>query len=68
MTLIRKLVFITMKYNFQFKALHVAGSSNEIADALSRFQQDRFFALAPSADPASAEIPLEFWSIISAVT
>jgi hypothetical protein len=40
-----------MKSNFQLKALHVSGSCNEIADALSRFQQDRFLALESLADP-----------------
>ena len=51
MTLIRKLIFITMKSNFQFKAAHVSGSCNEIADALSRFQQDRCLAFESLADP-----------------
>ena len=51
MTLVRKLISITMKSNFQLKALHVPGSCNEIADALSRFQQDRFLALESLADP-----------------
>jgi hypothetical protein len=34
MKLIRHLVFLTMYNNIQFKALHILGCKNEIADAL----------------------------------
>jgi hypothetical protein len=48
-----------------FKAVHLDGVHNEIADALSRFQHDRFMFLTPQADQAPAEIPSEFLRIIS---
>jgi hypothetical protein len=38
MQLIRPFVLMTMNNNTQFKALHILGVHNEIADALSRFQ------------------------------
>ena len=40
----------TLKCNFYFKALHVPGHYNDIADSFSRFQQTRFRRLAPHAD------------------
>ena len=42
MKLIRRLVLFTMCNNILFKAVHLDGVHNEIADALSRFQHDRF--------------------------
>lgn len=65
MKLIRPLVFKTMLYNIQFKALHIEGSKNVIADALSRFQMERFRVLSPHADKWPAAIPPEFMNIIS---
>ncbi len=50
MKLVRSIKALTLKYNFYFKAKHVAGARNEIADSLSRFQVERFRQLAPWAD------------------
>ena len=50
MELVRKLVLLSMEHNFLVRARHVPGVSNEIADALSRFQMQRFWALAPDTD------------------
>ena len=47
MDLVRALTLQTLKYNFYFKALHVPGHYNDIADSISRFQQTRFRRLAP---------------------
>ena len=47
MSLVRKLTLLTLQYNFYFKAVHIQGVKNEIADSLSRFQGDRFRNLAP---------------------
>ena len=49
--LVRALNLQTLKYNFYFKAFHVPGHYNDIADSISRFQQTRFRWLAPHADP-----------------
>ena len=57
MDLVRFLVLISMKHNFLVRACHVSGVSNDIADALSRFQMQRFRALAPDADQNPCTIP-----------
>ena len=57
MDLLRFLVLISMKHNFYFRARHVPGVSNEIADALSRFQVSRFRAAAPTAEHTPCTIP-----------
>ena len=38
MDLVRALTLKTMKYNFYFKAVHVPGHSNDIADSISLFR------------------------------
>ena len=50
MKLVRCFVCKCLCYNISFKATHVAGVQNVIADSLSRFQMDRFRAVAPNAD------------------
>ena len=65
MILIRQLVFLTMNNNIQFRAQHIEGEHNAIADALSRFQEQRFMDLVPNADSSPAAIPQEFLSMIS---
>jgi hypothetical protein len=62
--LIRPLVLATMQSNIQFKAEHVPGIENEIADSLSRFQ---FHRLAPRASKDPEKIPSTFWSLISSL-
>ena len=57
MDLVRRLVLLSMQHNFVIRARHVPGVSNEIADALSRFQMQRFRALAPDADQSPCIIP-----------
>ena len=50
MDLLRFLVLLSMKDNFYGRARHVPGIVNEIADALSRFQDTRFRAVSPQAE------------------
>ena len=57
MTLVRELTLLTLKYNFYFKAQHIAGCKNDISDSISRFQNSRFRRLAPWADLTPKEIP-----------
>ena len=57
MDLLRFLVLISMEHNFYVRARHVPGVSNEIADALSRFQDARFRAVAPKAETIPCTIP-----------
>jgi hypothetical protein len=65
MKLLRPLVPCTLRNNMQFKAVHIEGSINMIADALSRFQMRRFRKVASNADQHPAETPSEFLNIIS---
>ena len=51
MELVRKLVLLSMQHNFLVRARHVSGVSNEVADALCRFQMQPFRALAPDQRP-----------------
>jgi hypothetical protein len=51
----------------QFKAIHIEGSINIIADALSRFQMSRFREVASNADQHPAETLIEFLNIISSL-
>ena len=57
MLLIRRLTLLSLQYQFHLVALHIPGSTNEIADALSRRQWSRFRLLAPWADVNSCSIP-----------
>ena len=57
MILVRKLVLLCLKINLVLTAEHIAGKENNIADALSRFQMERFRALAPKAERLPCPIP-----------
>ena len=50
MELVRKLVLLSMEHNFLVWARHVPGVLNEIVDALSCFQMQRFWTLALDAN------------------
>lgn len=65
MKLLRPLVLVTMLNNVQFKGVHLSSCDNAIADAISRFQLQRFQVLAPQADPYPEPIPTEFLEVIS---
>lgn len=65
MRLVRKLTLLCLQRNILLKAEHIPGTNNEICDALSRFQDARFRALAPEADALPASIPDEVWSIFN---
>ena len=53
MSLLRRLFLVCAKYNFTVAAQHLPGSSNTIADALSRFRLQEFRRLAPEARAAA---------------
>ena len=58
MAFVRKLVSICLHYNILFKAKHIPGVRNEMADALSRLQVRTFRRLAPPhMDSLPTEIP-----------
>ncbi|XP_053161001.1 uncharacterized protein LOC128349104 [Hemicordylus capensis] len=50
MILVRAFVLACLHNNIQFLACHVPGVQNSLADALSRFQVQRFRQLAPEAE------------------
>ena len=52
-SLLRRLFLVCAKYNFPVAAQHLPGSSNTIADALSRFRLQEFRRLAPEARAAA---------------
>ena len=55
--LLRHLSFTAACYSFAFSASHRAGKSNSIADALSRFDFQRFHRLDPHAAPWATPVP-----------
>lgn len=65
MNLMRKMTWLAAVNNFTFKAKHIPGKYNIIADSLSRFQMKRFREAAPEANlspdpcPKASDI---FWS------
>ncbi|KAM8939578.1 uncharacterized protein RCH25_053265 [Pelodytes ibericus] len=61
--LLRRFVLLCMELNISFRAKHVPGHLNVIADALSRFQWERFRAEAPGADKTGQECPSVLWKI-----
>lgn len=67
MSFLRKLVLLSMQFNFQFRAQHIEGVFNNIADAISRKQWSRFRVAAPEADIFPEIVPKSFHSLISGV-
>ena len=63
MSLVRSLVLQCLSHNILFKASHVPGVKNSIADSLSRFQMERFRALSPEADKDATQPPEIVWNI-----
>ena len=58
MIFVCKLVLVCLRQNILFKAKHISGFKNTLADALSRLQIPRFKKLAPAyMDPMPTVIP-----------
>ena len=64
MSLVRQIVLWSLQFNFSINSSHVRGSENQLTDAISRIQWDKFRALAPEAKPYPAEIPTEFLKLL----
>ena len=58
MQLVRRFVLECLHFNILVRAEHVPGQSNEIPDALSRFQMTRFWQAAPHADLNMTPVPV----------
>lgn len=67
MQLVRPLVLKKMLLSCQFKAVHVFGYNNVLADSLSRKQFVRFQLLVPSARTKPDPVPEAFARLISQV-
>ena len=63
MKLVRFFVLQGLKLNLAFRAKHIPGKMNDIADALSRFQMSRFKKLAPAASKEGLEVPQFLWNL-----
>ncbi|XP_077790847.1 uncharacterized protein LOC144328967 [Podarcis muralis] len=61
--LLRVFVLHCLRNNIVFSARFVPGVSNEIADALSRFQMERFRLLVPEARIRPECFPEHLWSL-----
>ena len=55
--LIRQLVLICLQYNILFRARHIQGKKNILADSLSRLQVDKFKALATNVEESPSIVP-----------
>ncbi|XP_063790754.1 uncharacterized protein LOC134945420 [Pseudophryne corroboree] len=65
--LLRHLVLVCLQCNINFRARHVPGVDNGIADALSRFQFDKFRKLVPGAEAEGLQCPPSVWQMVEAV-
>ena len=64
MVLLRFLALLAVRHSFSFKASSVPGKANPVADALSRFQFQRFRRLAPQADLAATPVPPDLLEVL----
>lgn len=62
--LLRHVVFKCLSLNIWLKAVHVAGRDNDVADALSRQQMERFFRLFPEPEPTGLHCPPQLWELV----
>lgn len=63
MNLVRAFTLKCLRLNLLFRARHVPGVANGVADALSRKQMERFRLLAPEADTLPVRLPHDLWRI-----
>ncbi|XP_075060986.1 uncharacterized protein LOC142149556 [Mixophyes fleayi] len=66
-SLLRHFVLRCLQHDISFRARHVPGVQNGLADALSCFQWSKFRSLAPQADSVGIPCPSCVWQIIAPV-
>lgn len=59
MQMVRFMVLQCLKHNIVFRAKHIPGKSNVLADSLSRLQVAEFHRLAPNALKHPTEVPMD---------
>ena len=64
LSLMREIVAVAALNNFALNIVHISGISNSIADALSRFQMDKFRDIVPNAAAKSIVIPPDILKVI----
>lgn len=57
MSLVRRLVLASLKNNIMFRAIHISGAHNLLADCLSRFQVTQAMNLAPWLNREPCVVP-----------
>ena len=65
MRLIRALFFKSVEFNISIELKHVPGSSNKLADLLSRLQVSRFREECHGAEDLPTVIPTSIWDLFS---
>ena len=63
MSIVRKLYLHAAISHFSISFKHIFSYHNAVADALSRFQMERFRRLAPHADKTPTPIPADVWQL-----
>ncbi|XP_069816798.1 uncharacterized protein [Dendropsophus ebraccatus] len=64
LALLRHLVLRCLDLNILFRARHVPGKMNSVADSLSRFRWQEFRSLLPGADDHGHLCPDHIWDIV----
>ena len=62
MKVVRKIFYVCARHNISLRAEHIPGLCNDIADALSRLQVERFRHLHPTASDAPTPVPPTVWN------
>ena len=65
MTVLRAFTLQCLHLNVVVKAQHLSSTVNVIADALSRFQLQKFSQLVLDAEPLPTPVPSHLWNIFS---
>jgi len=63
MALVRLLYFCAAQHNINICVIHIPGTDNDLADAISHFQMAKFRQVAPAVQPTPDLIPA--WPIES---
>ena len=63
MSIVRKLYLHAAVSHFSVSFKHIFSFHNAVADALSRFQMDRFRRLTPHTDKTPTAIPTDMWQL-----